>query len=62
MSNVSNVSDVYDSRALSNGFSNKTYVLVNVSDPSNPKTVTQHNNRNIRGWELLEETILDRGW
>eukprot|EP00435_Cladocopium_sp_Y103_P025883 s2971_g6.t1 len=39
VSNTSNVSDVSDFRALSKGFSDTTYVLVNVSNLSNPKPV-----------------------
>jgi len=39
VSNVSDVSDVSDFATLSKGFSNTTYVLVNVSNLSNPKTV-----------------------
>ena len=59
VSDMSNVSNVSNFRALSNGFSNTTYVLVNVSDPSNPKAVTQQNQTGTSGnrWELVEKIL-----
>ena len=54
VSNVSDVSDVSDFATLSKGFSNTTYVLVNVSNLSNPKTVTQQQNQSQNIWELVE--------